>query len=165
MSGSVPVVEKVSFVKYYSNQKSIESHAQGFDFVECPGGPVPRLIRLVFENDDPRYPDAKLAFMEWRSEDIGKRAPTEADFLVPVSKDVIIAGLQSPDVALHDGKLDISGITLEDLSDNGIRTHLSEGSEQDNYSLTQMLVVFNLTIISVLLLLYLIKRARKKKAG
>ena len=78
--GSVPVVEKIS--EWFRKPGSTSViHSQGFDFVECHGGPVPRIVRCVDENADPRYPKMKWFVNEWRSRDLGQRAPPQKIFL------------------------------------------------------------------------------------
>ncbi|MGQ9575049.1 MAG: hypothetical protein ACUVUC_07000 [Thermoguttaceae bacterium] len=91
-------------------------HAVASDFVACPGGMVARVVRHVNQTV---YPDKPWFVGEWVSEDLGKRLPTDADFVITIPQSVRISGLK-PDRTPRPGTvrtIDLSKISLDDLDE------------------------------------------------
>lgn len=103
---STPVVVAESLTFEHAG-KTWRQFARAFDFVEAPGGPVARRVCIVSHLEDARHAELPWFAIEWVSEDLGTRQPAEDDFLVPIVANTRIMGLQQPDSALRDGKLDI----------------------------------------------------------
>jgi hypothetical protein len=66
-------------------------HVTLSDFVECPGGAVARHLRLAG-----RQINGVAMLDEWRSEDLGSRAPTDRDFTIAVRADAMIMARKKP---------------------------------------------------------------------
>ncbi|HVC98427.1 MAG TPA: hypothetical protein VND64_32470 [Pirellulales bacterium] len=171
LGGTLPVVEKV--LKEYDHQgQHFEDRSQAFEFVECRGGPLPRTVRAAMKNPHPQFPDLPWLVHEWHSDDLGARAPTPEDFLVPIAADrgMDTRNLRNAGLALRDGKLDITKISLHDLQDDGS----TEGRRTDfpaaetpagrrDFSWKTWLIVGNLAAV-VVIVVALIRRTQRKQA-
>ena len=83
------------------------------DFRECPGGLVARSVRFVAM----QQADA-IRLREWRSEDLGMRTPSEADFAVEIPEDVRVRGLKTGYGTGKDRSIRLDGIGVGDLEES-----------------------------------------------
>jgi hypothetical protein len=99
-----------------------EIHAVLSDFKQCPGGMVARRVRYVERSEGLRARRWKLEepgvrLLEWSSEDLGNRPPTDADFVMSIPSDVRLIGLKQASLAGTAGKLDLGKIRPSDLEE------------------------------------------------
>lgn len=165
LSGSCPVIERIEKVMVGTKGDRWESVAQGFEFVECPGGPVARIVRNAFTNNDPKYPDLPFAVFEWRSHDLGKRNPTPDDFRVSFHEQTRIDGVPDLDAVMTQGKLDIDKASLRTLTTRPIpgdlRDQLAEREFQrrgESGGSRKVLLIVNACVLVILVLVFLLRR-------
>lgn len=105
-----PVIEQLTY-SVDGPKGRTDYHARLANFVECPGGWVPRQLRFVTKD----WTDTILA-REWISEDLGNEAPTKEDFVIRVVADTNFINLQKVPPAVGDYRdVDLSGVTVNDL--------------------------------------------------
>ena len=112
LAWGTPVIESVELTMVGPAGDRWQSKTQGFRFVQTPGGPVASIVRNAITNRDPRHPELPFAVYEWRSDDLGQRTPTHADFLVPIHQQTDIYGVAKTSNPLTDGKLDVDKVDL-----------------------------------------------------
>ncbi len=99
-----------------------EIHAILSDFKPCPGGMVARRVRYVEQSEGLRARRWKLEepgvrMLEWSSEDLGDRPPTDADFTMSIPSDVRLVGLKQELPPGSARTLDLSKIGPSDLEE------------------------------------------------
>jgi hypothetical protein len=155
---SVPVVDQVTTTIKPTRGKASEVRAAAFDFIECPGGPVARLVRCAAEVEDPALP---WYVEEWRSRDLGLRSPTEEDFLVPIKRRTRIVGVSDPRQVMDKGRLSIDKAIPAVLSEQYPQRGLLAGEEgrfaATNRSRMWWLIGTNVAL-AIVLFLMLMKR-------
>jgi len=91
MTSLPPVNTKVEWTERDARNERVVARivTEASDFVDCPGGRVPRMIRNVSSLDN------VIRVTEWISNDLGTQHPTDADFRVDIPAYCRIVGLES----------------------------------------------------------------------
>jgi hypothetical protein len=117
---SPPVVESINFRNHnlQRNDVVIEHGAVASEFVDCPGGKVPKVV--VYYSWNSSVPDRYIVD-RWASEDLGAEPVTDRDFLVGIGENVRVSGLtENPVVARQ-------GINIDAVSESELRKPAARG--------------------------------------
>lgn len=111
---SPPVVKRISHVSWKRDRTvRVEQSGTATDFVECPGGLVAKQVVYVLRNT--QKPN-DYHVRKWRSEDLGKARPTDADFNLPVGEGTQVRGLAEPPPLTAKRELDLDRLKNVELS-------------------------------------------------
>jgi hypothetical protein len=115
---AIPVVVSLECVQEAPGRPTLRSVMWGFDFVNCRGAMMAKRVVSIdgpfsaAGETNPRY-----VLSEWRSADLGIKTPKDEDFVVKIPAGIPVKGLREPPPVTEASELDLTKITLDDLTD------------------------------------------------
>jgi hypothetical protein len=109
---SPPIIKAIHDKSTYRGKPQSERHVQCSEFRRCTNGDVPAVIRYVFLSND-AHGNPAVSVEEWRSDDLGRRAPSDEDFVIEISPSTYVGGVRNAPPRGTTRRIDIDDYPLE----------------------------------------------------
>jgi hypothetical protein len=154
---ALPVLERMLYEYEPVNGKPSKTQITLSDFRECTGGFVAARIDCVRQDVS-----GSIAVEKWSSADLGKRDPTDEDFLIPITAKTEIAGIHNAPQPGSVRRFDLSEYSTVDLVSRD-RKASTPGVAQPLQPRANFLwlIVVNVIVLSALLIFYFVRRRRR----
>ncbi len=164
-----PVVTDSVYTERVADQVT-EVRTARRDFVECPGGLVPRQVVMTSDSRPSTEESSTVFFKEWISDDLGDRPPTRDDFVLTIPADAVIIGLNVlPPIVDGKRRVELGHVDDENLATfpqrvaDVIDPSAPARAVENAAPVSRLwLITFNCAVVAMLAIYFFIRRRSRK---